>query len=77
MVDPIAQRLHQNLTPFDAANMVFHFDAKAENALVVQLINRGERAISGLLLGLLDRYPVRGKPLEPRILPQRTAWGKP
>jgi hypothetical protein len=35
MVDPIGKRLHQNLTPFDAANRVFHCDAKAGNALVV------------------------------------------
>jgi hypothetical protein len=42
MVDPITQRLQQSLTPFDAANMVLHFDTKTGNALVVQLINRGE-----------------------------------
>jgi hypothetical protein len=33
MVDPIAKRLHQNLTLFDATNMVFYFDTKAGNAL--------------------------------------------
>lgn len=56
---------------------MLHFDAKTGNALVVQRINRGERPISGRLLRLLNRHARWGKPLEPAILPQGTAGGKP
>ncbi len=75
MVDPITKQLHQNLTPFDTANMVFHPDANAGNTLVVQLVNRGERPILRLLLRFLNDHSLWGKPLEPAILPQRTAGG--
>ena len=76
MVNPIAKRLHQNLTPFDPTNVVFHFDAKAGNILIVDLLNRRERPIAGFLLRLLNAHPLWGKPLKPRILPYRTAIGK-
>jgi hypothetical protein len=64
------------LTPFDPTNMVFHFDAKAGNTLVVDLLNQRERPVAGFLLRLLNAHPLWGKPLKPRILPYRTAIGK-
>lgn len=76
MVNPITKRLHQNLKPFDPTNVVFHFDAKAGNILIVDLLNRRERPIAGFLLRLLNAHPLWGKPLKPRILPYRTAIGK-
>jgi len=61
------------LTPFDAANVVFHFNANARNTSVVQLVESGEGPISGFLLRLLNRHPVRGKPLKAGILPNTFA----
>ena len=76
MIGPIAKRLHQNLTPFDPTNVVFHFDANAGNTLVINLLDRGERPVAGFLLRLLKHHPLWGKALKSRILPQRTAVGE-
>lgn len=76
MVRPIAKRLHQNLTPFDAPNVVFDFNPDARNTVVVQLVNGGQRPVSGFLFRLLNGHPLRRKPLKPIVLPYRTAFGK-
>ena len=76
MIGPIAKRLHQNLTPFDPTDVVFHFDANAGNTLVINLLDSGERPVAGFLLRLLKRHPLWGKALKSRILPQRTAVGE-
>lgn len=56
MVSPIAKRLDQNLTPFDAPNVVLDFNPDARNTVVVQLVNGGQRAVSGFLFRLLNRH---------------------
>ena len=76
MVHPISKFLHHNLTSLDTSNLVFYFDSHLGNLSILLLLFYCQFSVSRLFLRLFDVHPGWGKSLEPRILPNGTAFRK-